>query len=338
MGSDRGEYRPIRRVLLDGPDFQQLSERARWVFVALKLNLGPTGIEVHYRDAVPHQLAEQTGAKAEQIAAALDELEATDWIRREANILWIVGQLTHDPHVNANDEKHRKSIWKHLKGLPRLAIVRRFIEEHPDWFVGHDVNPLEGLPEGPKKGHRRASVAPNTDNREPKTDKDTNADALDGGAVEDRTAEEEFFDVEVIEPSADEPHATPGTQVIPFPQRAEPTITAETIQSVPMKLKTWEVLGAWAKRQETPPDEAEKKKQGAAAKRIASSHGGPDIVMAFLGIETLFPHSDGTPWDLFDLEKKFSKAKAAAVNHPEVQRARRDAEFEDILAQGGVWR
>lgn len=188
MGSDRGEYRPIRRVLLDGPDFQQLSERARWVFVALKLNLGPTGIEVHYRDAVAHQLAAQTGAPADGVAAALDELEAAGWIRREENVLWIVGQLTHDPHMDHRDNKHRTSVWRHLQGLPRVEVVGEFVRHHAEWFTpGEYTNakgetrPIDAAPaplrdhlarpsEGPSMALARPSGAPTTDNRGPKTD------------------------------------------------------------------------------------------------------------------------------------------------------------------------
>lgn len=154
--SDRGEYRAIRRVLVDGKDFRKLPERARFVFLVLKLNLGPSGIETFEPEALVHTLAAQTGAKADQVRAALAALESSGWVRREDNVVWVVGQLTHDPHIRAVDTKHRKAIQRHVAGLPRLGIVRAFVDAHPEWFA--DIpEPCDGLPtviEGPSEVHR----------------------------------------------------------------------------------------------------------------------------------------------------------------------------------------
>lgn len=155
--SERGEYRAIRRVLLDGPDFQKLSERARWIFVVLKINLGPAGIDVVYPDALTVQLSAQSGAGAAQIIAALEELEAAKWIAREANVLWIKGQLANDPHFRQSDDKHRKGIQRHVGGLPRLGIVREYVMTLRSWFTidGTPIgDPSEGLAwafKGPSK-------------------------------------------------------------------------------------------------------------------------------------------------------------------------------------------
>lgn len=183
MGQERGAYRAVKVVLLDGPDFQQLPERARWVFVALKLSFGPTGIEMHYPEALAHELAARTGADVGDVKDALDVLEAAGWIRREANVVWIVGQLQHDPHMTATDKKHRASVWRHVAGLPRLAIVGEFVAAHPEWFLAsEDGRALEAAPadvlalvdrrpsEGPPKALPRASEAPKTEDREPKTE------------------------------------------------------------------------------------------------------------------------------------------------------------------------
>src|SRR5690348_6459558 len=97
--SDRGEFRAIPRVLLDGPDFQRLPERARWVFVALKLNFGPSGIEVWYPAELVARLSAQTGGSPGGVQDALNTLEEEGWIEREGNVVWIVGQLEFDPHV-----------------------------------------------------------------------------------------------------------------------------------------------------------------------------------------------------------------------------------------------
>jgi len=177
MTSDRGEYRAIRRVLLDGPDFQRLNHIARWVFVALKLNLGPSGIDVFYPAALTQQLAAQTGVPWQGIDAALDELEAFGWVKREANVIWIVGQLDNDPHVKASDPKHRKAIVRHVAGLPRLEIVREYVKAHPDFLPKDDdaSKPLAWAFQGPPKGHR------STDNKnKPENKKESPPAGADG--------------------------------------------------------------------------------------------------------------------------------------------------------------
>lgn len=132
--SDRGEYRAVRRVLLDGPDFQRQSMVARWVFVALKLNFGPAGIEVWYPAELAARLSEQTGASVAGIQEALISLERDGWIQREANVVWIVEQLQFDPHVTPANPKHRTMLESHLAGLPTLGIVTRFVLHYADWF------------------------------------------------------------------------------------------------------------------------------------------------------------------------------------------------------------
>jgi len=219
--AERGSYRSVKVVLLDGPDFQRLDERPRWVFMVLKLSFGPSGIEVHYPEALAHELAEKTGASVAQVKDALDTLEAEGWIHRERNVLWIVGQLEHDPHMNWTDAKHRTAIWKHVAGLPRLPLVGAYIEAHPDWFQARTVTvsrrggeteekeldkaPAEllelvneaAIPDppskGPRKGQGRAKEGPkkalrSTDNRIPNTEKEeelyTRAKALGAGPLD----------------------------------------------------------------------------------------------------------------------------------------------------------
>lgn len=164
--SDRGEYRSIRRVLLDGPDFQLLPERARWIFVSLKLNAGPAGIEVYYPEALAPQLALQTGMPAKAVRTALDELEGRGWIRREANVMWIVKHLTFDPHMSPKDRKHRVAIQRHVASLPRLDIVRQYVAEQMEWFPSDEAetNDLGWAIEQPGKALRRAIEGPSKHN------------------------------------------------------------------------------------------------------------------------------------------------------------------------------
>jgi hypothetical protein len=149
--SERGEYRSIPLALIDGPDFQRLPERARWVFVALKLNLGPVGIGVWYPAELVARLSAQSGASAAGVQDALMTLEREGWIQREGNVLWIVKQLEFDPHVKLANPKHRKMVQTVVGGLPRLAIVGRFIRYYELWFRA------DGEPHGsPSEPLRRA--------------------------------------------------------------------------------------------------------------------------------------------------------------------------------------
>jgi hypothetical protein len=130
--SDRGEYRAIRTVLIDGPDYQELSPEARLTFLTLKLQLGPTGLGVI--NAAKHSLSDQTGYPAESVAKAMLELRAAGWLRWERNVFEIVGGLDHEPSIFPDNTNHRKSVASHLDGLPNLDIVRAFRTAHPVWF------------------------------------------------------------------------------------------------------------------------------------------------------------------------------------------------------------
>lgn len=118
----RGSYRAIHTVLLDGPDYQALTPHAKLVFLTLKLNLGPTGIDVLY----PAVVEAQTGLSADQVALAMDMLEHTGWIRRERNLVWIVEGLRYEPSRALSNQNHRTEIAAHLASLPRLAIIDAF--------------------------------------------------------------------------------------------------------------------------------------------------------------------------------------------------------------------
>lgn len=132
--AERGTYRSIPHALLSGKDFRQLPERARWVFVVLKLNIGLTGIATWYPDELLARVTSESGASAEDVAYALDLLEEHGWIEREDNVVWVKGQLEHDPHLSSSNSKHRSSVQQHVAGLPRIGIVLRFCSEHRDWI------------------------------------------------------------------------------------------------------------------------------------------------------------------------------------------------------------
>lgn len=120
--SDRGSYRAIRTVLIDGPDYQALSSDARLVLLTLKLNLGPAAIDVLY----PGVIEAQTGLSSVSVDGALTELEQRDWLRRERNVMWVVEGLRHEPSRSLKNANHLQEIDAHLSALPRLSVVDAF--------------------------------------------------------------------------------------------------------------------------------------------------------------------------------------------------------------------
>lgn len=118
----RGSYRSIYTVLIDGPDYQALSPHAKLVLITLKLNLGPTGIDVLY----PTVLEPQTGLTTEQVALALDVLDHQGWIQREKNVVWIVDGLRHEPTFSVKNANHRAAILAFVNALPRVPIIGKF--------------------------------------------------------------------------------------------------------------------------------------------------------------------------------------------------------------------
>jgi hypothetical protein len=172
---ERGQYRSITVVLLDGPDFQELPPEARWVFTVLKISMGPCGIEVWYPDALVAVLAARTGHSPQVVGDMLDVLQATGWIRAERNVVWIVKQLRFEPAMSHNNELHRVAVAAHLKGLPRLAIVGDFIRLYqsylPQWeeLAKEYPQPSKGVAIAYGKGsegvanHRDRDRIPNTE-------------------------------------------------------------------------------------------------------------------------------------------------------------------------------
>ena len=81
------------------------------------------------------------------------------------------------------------------------------------------------------------------------------------------------------------------------------------------RMSAGELVAAWINRRADRPPDAVVSKQGAAAKRLTSTYSRVDLERALDGIGRLFPHSDGQPFDLFDLERKFANAIAATVTN-----------------------
>ncbi len=120
------KYRPILESLLKNPKYLKLSPNAKLCFFNLKLALGVSGIEC----LDPRNLETYTGLQVEDVNSALDELEDTDWIRREANIVWLIDGYKNETNHSLANDKHRTSLTTHLVGLPRLRIVDAFAERY----------------------------------------------------------------------------------------------------------------------------------------------------------------------------------------------------------------
>lgn len=132
MAAERGEYRGIYVVIVDGPDFQALTPSAKLVWYTLKLKLGPYGIDA--MAGASAALAERTGLPCQGAEAALTELEEAGWLERERVLLWLVRGLQFEPSLSPSHPNHREGLRKHLAGLPNLALKQRFRAHYTEWF------------------------------------------------------------------------------------------------------------------------------------------------------------------------------------------------------------
>lgn len=129
---ERGEYRGIYTVLLDGPDYQKLKPGARLMLLTLKIKLGSSGIGVV--SGMLGALAENTGMSVVQTTDALSELEQAGWVNTESNIIWLVNGMRYEPSITSQNQFHRASVLGYLTTLPRLKIVDDFKRYYADWL------------------------------------------------------------------------------------------------------------------------------------------------------------------------------------------------------------
>lgn len=145
MKRDRGEYRPIYEVLLDGPDWEKLPADARLVFLALKLKCGAFGIKVV--SGLVGSLGQWTGLSARRVEDATRVLTKKQWIEREGSVVWVVRGLEFEPTLDAHNANHRKYLARTLDALPSLPIVDRFRERYSEWVSKGIPHPLpDGIP------------------------------------------------------------------------------------------------------------------------------------------------------------------------------------------------
>lgn len=182
--SDRGVYRGIYSSLLDDPDFQRLSSSARLALLALRLcrDTGPAAIFRYYPEVVQCQ----TGLSAASLAKALEELSQGVWIAIEEPIVWVRNGLRYDPLMKPEtNELHRKSIERHVNGLPKRDIVLKFCDYY------HIAKPFDSL----SIASRIPLTQDSDSDADPEKDSDSKKDAEHGrGSAPAGKGDDEFLD------------------------------------------------------------------------------------------------------------------------------------------------
>lgn len=122
--ADRGEYTSIHTAMADDPDFRALSSEGRLCVYTLKMILGPSGIDV-VRCFVG-QMTELTGLSESSLVPALNELLSAKWLVVQGDVVWLRNGLKHNPNFTLTNPKHKTSIVRHIRGLPRCEVVNMF--------------------------------------------------------------------------------------------------------------------------------------------------------------------------------------------------------------------
>ena len=237
-------------------------------------------------------------------------LEEEAAYRRLMDFCWLHVSLPDDMNkmgaMCKTDGTHMAVLWD--------AISECFYKHEGRWF-----HPRLDLERKKQDAHREAKVRAGKRGAKARWEKEENGSAKVPPMAKDSPSS---ASASASAPSGKE---TADAQGRIFPETE--VLEVGTIE--PMKAN--ELLKEWIDRQELPPDGKEKGRQAGKAKQICEKHSREDIIKAFNGMGQLFPHSDGTPWDLFDLDRKFSNAKQAILNHPEIQQMKRQREIEEEL-------
>lgn len=126
----RGYFSAVYRSLWDDPDFQKLNPVSKLVFLNLRTSpLSNMPVIYHY---YIEAIERQTGLSSEMINKALDTLSHrpshSPWIALEQGIVWVRKGLKYDPNIILRNEKHRTAVINIVLSLPKLQIVRDFID------------------------------------------------------------------------------------------------------------------------------------------------------------------------------------------------------------------
>ncbi len=126
-GNDhRGLYRSIYCALWNDCEFKRFSPDAKLVF--LNLRTSPLSNIAAIFSFWIEPIEQQTGLTREAIQKALEALSDQKWIVIEENVVWIRKGLRFDPNVSMQNNNHRKGIIRAVLSLPRLQLVRDFLD------------------------------------------------------------------------------------------------------------------------------------------------------------------------------------------------------------------
>lgn len=128
MSYSGGQYRTITCAILDHPLYQALSSEAKLLVYTLKLTLGLSGIDKLYPGGLEHL----TGFDSPMLASSEQELMDIGWLERDDVTYWLVEALAHENLVAKKNANHRKSILRHLRGLPSPPLANAFASRYPD--------------------------------------------------------------------------------------------------------------------------------------------------------------------------------------------------------------
>lgn len=122
----RGIWRAIYVSLWDDPEFLKFTRVEKLVF--LNLRTGPQcNLPAIFRYSLDMVIM-QTRTKSSSVRLALRTLSEKNWIKTEAGIVWIKKGLKYDPNVTLTNPKHMIAIKNAILSLPKLQIVRDFID------------------------------------------------------------------------------------------------------------------------------------------------------------------------------------------------------------------
>lgn len=79
------------------------------------------------------------------------------------------------------------------------------------------------------------------------------------------------------------------------------------------------LLASWVGTLSHRPHDSILRRQGKVAQRLARKHTDEELVIAWIGMSRLFPYNKGTPFDLFDFERRFHMAVESGMKHPAIQ-------------------
>lgn len=182
MPVERGDYRPIYTVIIDGPDFRALPRDAKLLWYTLKLALPAWGI-----GPIPgfgETMRERIGFDQMELDRAWDAIEMGSWASRNGVLYYLHRGLMFEPGLQASNPNHRKALVRFLASLPSSPIVRKFKQDYAMWFPGDP----DAVPTAPT--HADTIPAPSAGDRQPiaitdtdtETETETEPEKEEGGA------------------------------------------------------------------------------------------------------------------------------------------------------------